>query len=312
MRAAGRITGVVVALAVGGCARPLDLDGALSVVPFELPPSGRIIVDVELNGRGPYRFAVDTAATGSFLFARARRELALEPVPAMTAMVHGAVASGSFPVVDIERLTLGRETWTGARLIALPGDTGATATIDGVLGADFLRRYVTAFSARERSLRLYAPDAVDAATYREWATIALEPKFIGESEEPLHFLEIAIAGRSVPALFDLGAGLSVLNPTAARVLRLSTARDGESGEFSGAVGNTPVLAQFRTQQVRTGRVRWRNETFLITDLEIFETLQSADSPLAILGSGLFNQRDFIIDFARSRLLVRASMAEIEQ
>lgn len=300
------------ALTMIGCAQPLDLDRALAVVPFELQPNGRIIVDVELNGRGPYRFAVDTAATGSFLFARVRRELALEPMPAITATVHGAVASGSFPVVNIERLTIGREAWTGARLIALPGNTGATSTIDGVLGADFLRRYVTAFSTRPRSLRLYAPDTVDAATYREWTTVPLETRFIGESEEPLHFLEITIAGRSVPALFDLGAGISILNPPAAEALRLSTVRTRESGEFSGAVGNTPVLAQFRTQRVRTGRVRWRNETFLITDLEIFETLQSNHSPLAILGSGLFNQRDFVIDFPRNRVLIRSSMTEIEE
>jgi hypothetical protein len=30
----------------------------------------------------------------------------------------------------------------------------------------------------------------------------------------------------------------------------------------------------------------------------------------ILGSGLFNQRDFIIDFVRNRLLVKASMDEV--
>jgi predicted aspartyl protease len=302
---------VLVAATVAGCAQPLDLDDALAVVPFEIQAGGRIIVEVELNNRGPYRFAVDTAATGSFLVSRVRSELALEPVPQITATVHGAVASGRFPVVDVDRLTVGSETWNGARLIALPGATGATASIDGVLGADFLRRYAIGFSARERSLRLYLPGSIGAEAYEDWTAIPIEPRFIGQSQEPLHFLEITIAGRDVPALLDLGAGLSVLNPPAARMLRLSAVGTGESGEFSGAVGNEPVLAQFRTQQVRTGRVRWRNETFLITDVGIFETLQSADSPLAILGAGLFRQRDFIIDFERNRLLVRTSMSELE-
>ena len=34
-------------------------------------------------------------------------------------------------------------------------------------------------------------------------------------------------------------------------------------------------------------------------------------PCAILGAGLFTQRDFIIDFARSRLLVKIAMDETD-
>ena len=36
-----------------------------------------------------------------------------------------------------------------------------------------------------------------------------------------------------------------------------------------------------------------------------------DSPAAILGAGLFTQRDFIIDFVRSRLLVKVAMGEVD-
>ena len=49
-----------------------------------------------------------------------------------------------------------------------------------------------------------------------------------------------------------------------------------------------------------------------SDLEIFKTLQQGDSPLVILGSGLFNQRDFVIDFVRNRLLVKVAMDEVDE
>lgn len=313
-RAAARISfgaNALAAACLAGCTQPLDLDGSLAVVAYDIQPSGRIVVNVEINEQGPYRFAIDTAATGSFLTSGTQADLMLEPVPGIRATVHGAVASGSFPVVEIARLAIGPEVWANARLIALPGDTGATASIDGVLGADFLRRYTIGFSARERRLRLYDPATIGARTYRSWTTIRIAPRFVGDSQEPLHFLDITIAGRSVPALFDLGAGISVLSPAAARTLQLSTVRRGEAGDFSGAVGNEPVVARLRRQDLWTGGVRWRGEVFLIMDLEIFETLDSADSPIAILGSGLFNQRDFIIDFARNRVLVRTDMAELE-
>ncbi|MFQ5548833.1 MAG: hypothetical protein ACE5FV_11105, partial [Woeseia sp.] len=64
-------------------------------------------------------------------------------------------------------------------------------------------------------------------------------------------------------------------------------------------------------EVRTARVRWRDEVFAIADLRIFATLRRGDSPLAILGSGLFNQRDFVIDFVRNRLLVKVAMDEMD-
>lgn len=301
------------ALAAGCAQQPLiTFDAALAVVPFEVRSGGRIVIDVAINDQGPYRFAVDTAATASFLVSRVREDLDLEPLPGVTATVQGIVASGSFPVVDIERLAIGRAIWANARLIDLPGVTDATASIDGILGADFLRRYSIGFSSRERNLQLFTPETTGANTYRDWAAIPIEPRYVGAAPEPLHFLDVTIAGHRIPALLDLGAGISVLNPAAAQDLQLSTVRPEDAGELSGAVGNESVIAQLSSQIVRTGRVRWRNEIFLITDLSIFEVLQSQDAPLAILGSGLFNQRDFIIDFARHRLLVRSGMSEIEE
>ena len=59
-------------------------------------------------------------------------------------------------------------------------------------------------------------------------------------------------------------------------------------------------------------IRWRNSTFLIADVEIFETLEHGSKPLAIMGAGLFSGRDFVIDFTRNRLLVRNSKTDVNQ
>jgi len=311
LRAHCRNASVLAICVVAGCAQPLSFDGALAVVPYEARSGGRIVVDVQVNDGGPFRFAIDTAATGSFVFSRLMDELALESMPGITATVHGAVASGTFPVVTIDRLALGQQIWTDALLVALPGDTSATSTLDGILGADFLNRYSVGFSRQEGLLRLYHPETIGSRTYRGWSSVQLKPRIIGGSQEPLRYLDIEIARRVVPALFDLGSGISVLNLPAARALRLSVMGTEREAELAGAVGSEPLVGRLSSQHIRTGGIRWRNETFLIADLEIFATLETADSPLAILGSGLFNQRDFIIDFARDRLLIRGSMSEQE-
>jgi hypothetical protein len=300
-----------VLILASGCAAHLEPDASLTVVPYTLLPGGRIVVEVQLNGQGPFRFAVDTAATGSFLTERARTALALPHIPGVTTTVYGAIATGEFPLVEVERLELGGESWAAARLIALPSDTSATATLDGVLGADFLRRYSVGLTVADQALRLYDPATIGRRAHRGWSEVALTPRIFGKSLEPLHFLEVTVEGRSVPALFDLGAGMSMLNSAASAALRLEPIRVARRGEFADAVGSEPVVATLGTQDLRTGNVAWRNETFLIEDLPIFSLLAPTGEPLAILGSGLFTQRDCIIDFARERLLIRWSMGEAD-
>ncbi len=137
----------------------------------------------------------------------------------------------------------------------------------------------------------------------------LEPRRIAESREPLYFFEMEIGGRAMPALFDLGAGFNVINPPGARYLRLAPVRIGPDSELSGVLGTAPVLARLQSE-VTTSGARWRNEEFLIAGVEIFSTLRYEDRPLALVGAELFNQRDFVIDFVRNRLLVKVAMDEV--
>ena len=298
-------------LVLCGCARTLSQEGALTVVPYDLQDSGRIVVEAHVNDRGPFPFALDTAASISFIFDSVRGELGLETVPEMSAIIHGLVASGQFPLVGIDRLQVGSEIWFDTAFVALPGQTDAVSGIAGILGIDFLRRYGVGFSTQDRVVHLYPRDVVRNRSYTGWASIPLTPLSIGESTAPLYFFEMEIAGRTVPALFDLGAGLNMINPPGAQFLRLVPAGAGEDVVLSDALESAPILARLESDVVTTADIRWRNEEFLIADLEIFSTLMREDSPFAILGAGLFNQRDFVIDFERNRLLIRVAMDEVD-
>jgi len=81
---------------------------------------------------------------------------------------------------------------------------------------------------------------------------------------------------------------------------------------SGVLESEPVTARTEAMQLKTAGIHWKSEVFLIADLEIFETLQQSESPFVILGAGLFNQRDFVIDFVRNRLLVKVAMDEVNK
>jgi predicted aspartyl protease len=292
-----------------GCASVLDEDGALAIAPYDIDENGRIVVEARVNDQGPFAFALDTGASISVVFDEVRNRLELEPVPGKTVLIHGVLASGSFPLLNISHLAVGRELWVDPRIALLPGETSATTGIDGILGVDFLRRYAVGFSTRDRVIRFYPPDLVARRTYRGWTSVPLEPEYIGDSGAALYFLEIEIGGQRIPALFDLGAGLNMINWAAAHSLGLEPVDIRDDDLLSGAIESAPVVARIMFDEVTTGRVRWRNEEFTVAELEIFSTLTPGRTGCAFLGAELFTQRDFIIDFTQSRLLVNVAMDE---
>ena len=306
-----RMLGLAAVVALSGCASVLDLDGALAIVPYNIEEDGRIVVEASIDGQGLYDFVLDTGSSISVVFDAPRDELSLEPIPGMTVIVHGITASRQFPLLNIGRLEVGREVWTDPRIVSIPSETTATVSIDGILGIDFLRRYAVGFSTRDRVLRLYPPDLVAQKSYRGWASIPLQAVHVGASGPVMYFVDIEINGSKIRAVFDLGAGFNMINWPGARSLGLAPPRLRDGNRMSGALDSSPIAARVNAEEVTTARIRWRNEQFSIADVEIFETLMLGDSPAAILGASLFTQRDFIIDFVRSRLLVNVAMDEVD-
>ncbi|NNL51732.1 MAG: hypothetical protein HKO73_13065 [Woeseiaceae bacterium] len=306
-----KIMGLVTVFALSGCAGTLELDDALAIAPYHIEDGGRIIVEARVDGLGPFDFVLDTGASISAIFDKLRDELGLEPVPGKVVIIHGAVASGRFSLLDIDRLEIGQETWDDPRIVSLPGETAAGSTVDGVLGVDFLQRYAVGFSTSDRVVRLYPPDLIARRSYRGWASVPLQAEPVGETGASVHYIDIEIDGWPIKAVFDLGAGFNMINWPGVRSLGATAPRSRRDRLLTGALDSSLLVATLEAKEVTTASIRWRNEVFSIADIEIFETLMLGDTPAAILGAGLFTQRDFVIDFVRSRLLVKVAMDEVD-
>lgn len=297
--------------ALAGCASILELDDALAAAPYRIDPSGRILVDTYINDSGPFDFVLDTGSSISAIFGDVSDTLSLDAVPDIRVIVHGAVASGTFPLLDVARLVVAGAAWPDPRLVRLPGVTDAGTGIDGVLGLDFLQRYAVGFVAGERIVRLYKPETVAERAYRGWASIPFKSREIGENGAALYFIDVTIEGWEIPAVFDLGAGLNMINWAGAGSLGIEQDRLRLEQVLSGALQGDLRTARLEADIVKTAGIRWRNEDFAIADLDIFEIFGLEDTPAAILGAALFTQRDFIIDFVRGRLLVNVAAAELD-
>jgi len=117
-----KITGIATAFLLWGWASMPDEDGALATVPYEINGNRGIIVETLVNGQGPFSFALDTAASISVVFDDLSNELGLEPVSGSVIVIHGLVASGEFPLLNVDQLSVGSEVWVDPVIAAMPGD----------------------------------------------------------------------------------------------------------------------------------------------------------------------------------------------
>lgn len=306
---------VVLACALSaGCATTLDADSALASAPFYIDASGRIIVRLSVNGARARPFVVDTAASISALYVPFHRRLGIA-AGHEEVTVHGFAASRSRPLIRVSSVTLGDVSWHDVRMVSLPAprvDQGLSDPPVGILGNDLLGDYGVAFSLRDTRVRLYAPDLMRKRHYAGWANIRLRTGLPGTPAASVFFVDLDIGGRPAQAILDLGSGVNVVNWQAAGDVGLTKGDyPGRRGAvITGALEKTPSLPRFIATRIATGPVQWQDEVFVIADLGIFETLALGDRGAALLGAPLFAQRDFVIDLAGRRLLVRTRGEEI--
>ena len=140
---------------------PLGSDALLFASPTTRDHIGRVVVPVMVNGRGPFRFIVDTGANHSTISPGLARELGLTPAEAPSIILDGITGSAQVSFVRIDRLQAGELTMesTAVPVVWAPVMAGA----EGILGAagitekslviDFQRNRVTISHGVDAALR---------------------------------------------------------------------------------------------------------------------------------------------------------------
>lgn len=126
--------------------------GAPEGVPFGLIEDGTVVVPIVIDGRGPVPFMLDTGASGSTVFGRLARDLALAPV-ARTSVI-SAVGRHDRVVVRLGRVSLGDAQVQDLlpSLEAAPQLDLGGVTVQGILGQDFLSRFDYTLDYRRRRI----------------------------------------------------------------------------------------------------------------------------------------------------------------
>jgi hypothetical protein len=97
-----------------------------------------VVVAVEVNGHGPFRFIVDTGANRSAVSAGLAERLQLPVAGIASIGVHGVTGYAELRAVEIEQLRVGNVELAKLRLPVLPDSV--LAGTDGILGVEGLQQ----------------------------------------------------------------------------------------------------------------------------------------------------------------------------
>ena len=270
---------------------PAAIDNALTVGGDEVKArrvDTRLSVDVHVNGRGPYRFLVDSGADTSAVGVGVARELAL-PL-GRPAILSGMTARNLVDRVKVDELTLGPSTIRDLELPALrEGDLGG----DGLIGIDALvqQRLMMDF---EKSL-IKVEDARQRVRHFPGEIVVTGRRRRGQ----LIVTEVRASGVRLDAIIDTGSELTIGN-LALRDKLIRRHRDRFwDVEAIGVTGVTAKLELVRIDELRVGPIVMHDVPIAFGDVPPFGVFGLSDTPALLIGT------DILAAFRRVSLDFRA-------
>lgn len=253
---------------------------------------GRIVAKVEINGRGPFRFVLDTGANRSAISAATAEALQLVPAEGDVISVHGVTGNATLPVVEVARLQAGDLLLEKQRLPVLPA--AVFAGTDGILGVDSLQE-----------ARIEVDFGRDRVTIRRSSGRRAERGYLVVpawlQRGGLLLVEGRVGRVPVKAILDTGAERSLGNEALRAALGQRALRPHEAVPTT-VVGATPQLAQalsFETPAIDIGGARLNNLTVSFGDLHVFNVWSMLDEPALLIGMDLLGTLEkFVVDYSR--------------
>ena len=245
----------------------------------------RLSVDVLVNGRGPYKFIVDSGADTSAVGLRIAHDLQLplgEP-----ALLSGMTARNIVDRVKVAQLTLGPTTVTNLQLPALREvDVGG----DGLIGIDALVKQRLLMDFDNKVIKVedasipapHLPDEIVVTARRQRGQLILT--------------HVLAAGLPLDAVIDTGTEITIGN----LALRDKLLRHHQNFVTVTAIGVTGVPVKLdvaRIDELELGPITLRDVPIAFADVPPFQTFGLATEPSLLLGTDILEHfRRVSLDF----------------
>jgi len=264
------------------------------VAPTRRDRIGRIWAPVLIDGKGPYRFVLDTGANHSAVTERTAQSLGTAATTEPSAQVTGFTGSASVPTIHVSSIDIGDLGLGPADLPVLADVFGGA---DGVLSLNGL--------SRVRVLADFANDRLEIARSRResapagFATVPLR------MEGGLPMARVRIGGVSATAIIDTGAQLSVGNLALRDALSRSAPRTAVREDIVGVTLDTQSGDRIPSPDMQIGHLTIRGVNIVFGDMYLFQHWNLTHEPTLTIGMDLLGSFDvLIIDYAQREMQLR--------
>ncbi|HEY0630252.1 MAG TPA: retroviral-like aspartic protease family protein [Sphingomicrobium sp.] len=246
----------------------------------------RMTVEVRVNGRGPYRFVVDSGADSSVVGLRIARDLQL-PLGTPT-VLHATTDSARVDRVRVAQLQLGSSMVQDLELPALrEQDLGG----EGLIGIDALVQQRLMMDFEKRTIK--AEDARQPAKLLDGEIVVTARRKRGQ----LILTQVTAAGLPVDAVVDTGSEITIGNLALRDKLIRGNRNKFTTVQATGVTGVTVDLQLARVDELRVGSVTLRDVPIAFADVPPFKVFGLSKQPSLLLGTDLLETfRRVSLDF----------------
>lgn len=275
--------------------QPLSPQDLLFACPTSLDHIGRVVASVMIDGKGPFRFIIDTGANHSTISPRLAAVLRLRPSIRDAIRVTGITGTAEVASVPIDILKAGDLVISNTRFPVIESPIMAGA--DGILGAAGLRdkTLIVDFRHNRVSIMRSHGGSVPWGFTRVWAT---------KLEGGLLSIPGEVGNVTVEAIIDTGSAHTLGNLALYQALY---ARERGKGKYMAAdvYGATKQVGNGKLQLAPTidlGAIKVGGVALVFGDFHIFQAWGLTDRPAMILGMDVLGTVNaFAIDFRRGEL-----------
>ena len=264
----------------------------------------RSTVPVFINDRGPFRFAVDTAASASVVADDLVEAVGIEPAGQLD--MHTVIGLERVPAVRARTLASGSLSVEDARMAV--GSRPGLIGLDGLLGLDLLanQRLVMRFRGQGRSsINRSRPDH-DQFLGVVRPRVRFQPPQGGGAE--LMVVNALVRGQQVQAIVDTGAQVTLINPAlaAAAEARPFQSRSASTGDMlvQSPTGRAAPAQAMIVSSVHFDELVLDRLAVLMGDFHIFRLLGLADTPAMLMGVDVLGAFErVVIDLKRGEIIM---------
>lgn len=282
-----------------GLAKPLPPQDLLLACPTTRDYVGRVVANVMVDGKGPFRFIIDTGANQSTIAPRLAAALGLVPSAREPIRVAGVTGTAVVPSVRIESLRAGALNITHTRLPVIWSPIMAGA--DGILGAAGLDKDTLRVDFRHNSVEIRR--AAGGGTREGYARLQARRLQGGLLSVPGKVGHVRVT-----AIIDTGSPQTLGNMALFRLLYSEAQNRGKGVSTSvyGATKQVRLGEVHLTPMIDLGSIRIGKPVLVFGDFPIFDLWGLTRHPAIILGMDVLGTVNaFSIDFRYAELNLAA-------